>query len=149
MRRCNYDAIRGEAAIRPIPAQNGAGNYRSRCKTIITLDESLDPIRRQHFYARCVRAGSGKVRGCLCPEQRTRDSLVAAVFADRLGDRENMRFGKRRIQAGAAMPTRAKANELIWVVRIGFCLVEGCFELGHMDSEGLSVRVYLLADVCS
>src|SRR5271165_3049643 len=61
------------------------------------------------------------------------DSLGSPVFADGLGDGENVRFGKRRIQAGAAMAARAKANELIWVARIGFCLVEGCFELTHID----------------
>jgi hypothetical protein len=60
-------------------------------------------------------------------KQRASYSLAAPVFADGLSNGKDMCLGKRGIQAGAAMPACAEADELIRVGDVG-SFVERRFE---------------------
>jgi len=60
--------------------------------------------------------------------QRAGNVLRAAVIANRLRNRQNVRLGERAVQRRAAMPARAEADELVCVARVGRALVVIAFE---------------------
>ncbi len=134
MRGGDDDAV-GEA-IRPSPVvyKDGARNDRSRREAVIALNECLYTIPGEHFE-RDAFGGSGKGVGVFAHEQRPSDSLVAPVFADCLGDGEDVRFCECRVRAAAAMAAGAEADELVRVGQIGLGFVERGFEPAHVDQE--------------
>ena len=71
--------------------------------------------------------------GILTHEQRPGDLLARAVLADRLGDRQNMRFVQTRGQRTAAMAAGAEANQLRRVVDVRLTLVIGLLQCRHVD----------------
>ena len=71
----------------------------------------------------------------LAHEERPADFVRAAIFANRLGDREDMRFGEGVVQARAAMAARAEAHELIRIGEIGSTVVEIGLQSAHIDQE--------------
>ena len=49
--------------------------------------------------------------------ERPVDSLLSPVVADRLGNRQDMRFGECAAQRRAAVPAGAEANQLVRVIQ--------------------------------
>ena len=58
-----------------------------------------------------------------------------AVFADRLGDGEDVRLGKRAVERRAAMPAGAERDELQRIRDVGLLVVIVGEQFRHVDQE--------------
>jgi hypothetical protein len=68
-------------------------------------------------------------------KQRTADSLIPSVIGDGLSNGQGMRFGKRGVRTGAAMPASAEADKLIRVGRVGPFVIKGSFEPADVNQK--------------
>jgi hypothetical protein len=62
------------------------------------------------------------------------------IIADRLGNRQNVRFGERTIERGAAVTAGAEANHLGGVVHARTPLEIVAFETGRINQQLLWSR---------
>jgi hypothetical protein len=75
------------------------------------VDDALDAVSREHFQRRL----EGRLRqgvGVLPDEKRAADALVAPVFADGRGDRQDVRLVEGATLRRASMTARTEANAL-------------------------------------
>jgi hypothetical protein len=98
------------------------------------LQDRRHAVCGEHFERGALRGARERVR-VLPDEQRSVDPLRAAVFADRLRDREDMRFVERRAQRGSTMTAGAEAHPLCGVVGIGPAIVIRADHLGDIDER--------------
>ena len=99
-------------SVRPaIVDEDGVRDDRRRRHAVVALDDRLDAFGRQDLERRSLgRAGEG-VR-VLAQEERTVDPALAAVIADRLGDRQDVRLGERVIERRAPVAAGAEGDAL-------------------------------------
>src|ERR1700684_691405 len=68
-------------------------------------------------------------------EQGAADVFAAPVFADGLGDGENMGLGKRAVQAGTAMSAGSETYQLRGVGCVGLAIEIFALELTNVDQD--------------
>lgn len=76
-----------------VVAQDGVRDDRRRREAHTSLNASLDAVGRQHFH----RTGKGGFRQGMsihADKQRARDAGLLAILHQRLGYRQDVRFGK-------------------------------------------------------
>jgi hypothetical protein len=77
--------------------ENGPRNHRRRCDSVFLLDYDLHAIARQYLDGRTLGRSGKRVR-VLAHEKRAFDFLGAAVFANRLSNRQDVRLRERFAQ---------------------------------------------------
>ena len=70
-------------------------------------------------------------------EERSVDALRPAVVADRLGDRQNVRFRERAVQRAAAVAAGSKADQLLRIAQVRPALVVAPFQLRKIHQQFL------------
>ena len=96
----------GAAAVVP---QDGVRDDRRRRHAVVAGNEGHHAVGGQHFEGRCL-GGGGKRVGVAAHEQRPVDATAAAVVADRLGDRQDMRGGEGALERAATVPGGAELH---------------------------------------
>ena len=105
---------------------------RRRRHAVVALEDRLDALGRQDLQRGSLgRTGQG-VR-VLAHEERAVDASVAAVIADRLGDRQDVRLGERVVARRAPVPAGAEGHALARVARVGAVLVVGLLQRRDVD----------------
>ena len=74
-------------------------------------------VGREHFERGALRRSGQRVR-VLAEEQRAGDRVLAAVFAHRLHDGEDVRFVEAALERAAAMAAGAERDALRRIVRV-------------------------------
>ena len=113
-----------------------------RSDTAALLNDGFDPVGREHFERGALRDIRQGVR-VFAHEQRARDPLAAAVFANGLGDGKDMGFGERAVGTGAAVTAGSEADQLRGIGGIGLAIEIFALEPGRRRSVCLRVRVCL------
>ena len=123
----------GQSRFSPaIVSQNRVGNHRGRRVFVPFGQHHLDAVRREHFE----RGGTGRNRQRVridAEKQRTRDVLLGAILANRLGNREDVPFVESPLERRAAMPRGAERHALRWHSGIGHLRVVSGDEPRHID----------------
>ena len=133
--RWRDDESVAESVLAPaIVGEDRVGDGRGGRKTIVALDKCFHAVGREDFERGALR-GRGRGVRILAHEQRPADAFALAVFADGLRDRENVRLGERAVERRAAMPARAKADELVRIGEVGGALVVITFELRGVNEQ--------------
>src|SRR5271166_303790 len=107
---------------------------RSRRYTLTLLDDRLHVIRREHGERRMLcRPGHGM---SVFPHiERAVGSLPSPVVADRLGNREDVRFGEGAVEGRATMAACTEDDHLVGIaqVRTAFevLLLKECYIYEH------------------
>src|SRR5208282_2426046 len=89
--------------------ENGSRDHRGRSHTVALLNDRLHVVRRQYLEG-CALCGPGDGVGVFSHVEWAVRSLLSPVFADRLGDGQNVRFVKCAVQGRATVSTGAKAD---------------------------------------
>src|SRR5690242_5603287 len=97
--------------------ENRSRDYRSGSDTIAVLNNRLDVIRSQYLERSALRGCRQGV--CVFPHvKRPVSSLLSPIIADRLCNREDVRFGKSAVERSSTMSAGAEADELIAIARV-------------------------------
>lgn len=113
VRRRDDDPVGNPTRAAPIVIENRKRHRRRGCVLILIGDHDVHALRSEHFQrARLRRDGQGV--SIHAEEQRTVDSLRAAIQADRLCDREDVRLVERVAERRTAMARRAERDPLPW-----------------------------------
>ena len=104
------------------------------------LDARRDAVRGEHLEGGALRRSRERV-GVLAHVERAVDALAAPVFADRLGDREDVRFVERAAQRRAAVSAGAEAHDLLGILDVGHALEVFALEPGGIDQQFLRRRL--------
>jgi hypothetical protein len=103
VRRGYDDAVCKAALSIPVVSENRMRDHRSRRASVVRVNHHLDTICREHFH--CAAKRRLRKRVSIEPdEQRPVDLMFLAIQADRLGDRQDMRFVERIVLRGATGP---------------------------------------------
>src|SRR5580704_15780839 len=100
-----------------VPNQNRSRDNRCRSYPVALLNNRLHVVCRKHLEGGALR-GLGDGMGVFPHIERAVGSLFAPVFADRLGNREDVRFVKCASQGRAAVSAGAEADELVWILQV-------------------------------
>ncbi len=98
------------------------GNHRRGREPIVALNAGFDAVGGQHFQSGAL-SGTGSSMRILAHEQRAIDTLVSSIFAEGLGNGEDVRLGECAVERRAAMATGAKTDELRRIVHVRPALV--------------------------
>ena len=118
VRRSDHDAVGQVRCAAAVVHQDRAGDDRRRREPAVALDDRVDAVAGQHFERDVLRQRRQGVR-VLAHVERAVDRLAAAVVADRLRDRGDVRGGQAAVERRAAMAARAEFDPLARVVEIG------------------------------
>ena len=94
VRRRNDDAVRQPGGAAVVISKDRVRNHRRRRVAAIAIDHHVDIVRGQYLEG----ADRGRLRQRMrvdAEEQRTGDAVRRALIADRLGDRQHVRFVER------------------------------------------------------
>ena len=130
------DAVGEVRRAAAVVDEDRARDRGRRGEAVVALDHSFHDIRREHLERGALR-GRGERVGVLAQVERPVDALLAPVVADRLGDREDVRFRERAPQRRAAVAAGAEAHTLRGVLEVGRARVVLALELGHVDQHVL------------
>src|SRR5208282_1880130 len=86
------------------------------------------------FESRALRGPGERVR-VLAHEEWSIDTQRPPVVADRLGDRQDVRFRERAIQRAAAVATGAKNDELLRIAEVRPALVVAPLQLRKIHQQ--------------
>ncbi len=92
--------------------QYGMRNDRRRRIASGAIHHDIDPVGRQHFDCADERRFRQRM-GVHAEIERTGDALRSSVVADRLGNRQNVRFVEAAFEGRAAMTGRTEGNPLL------------------------------------
>src|SRR5436190_11192847 len=120
----------------PVVNQDRPRDHWRRRDAGVFLDDRLYSVARQHFQ-RGALGRPGKGVCVLTHIQRAVGALTLPIVANGLGDRQNVRLGKRTAQRRAAMPTGTEADRLGWICRVGAALVILALKLRQIDEHFL------------
>ena len=144
-------AVRAARAMVAVVHQDGPGNDRGRCKTVVGLDHRLHPVGGEHLERVALRRTRERM-GILAEKQRTVDALRGAIVADRLGDGEDVVAVETAVQRAAAMAAGAEAHPLGGILHIRFALAVVALKRIDVDQavcgRGLS-RLGVYCHCCS
>ena len=118
VRRRDHDAIGKAICSALVMAEDRPRDHRRRRVAALGVDHHLDPVRREHLERARQRRFRQRM-GVDADEQRAGKIVVAAMLANRLADRENMRLVKGIVERRAAMPRGAERHPLRRHLRIG------------------------------
>ncbi len=139
VRRRGDDAVRHTLDATAVVHEDRMRDHGRRHVAVVSLDHRLDAVGGQHLERRALGRTGYRV-GVLAEEQRSGDALPAAMLADRLRDREDVRLGERAAERRAAMTARAEAHALGRVGHVGPACVVLALELRGVDQQGFRRR---------
>ena len=122
VRRRNHDSIRQAIFAAAVVNQDGVRDDRRGCNSIVLLNDGLDAVGRQHLQRGTLRGTRHRVR-VFAHEERAVGPLMLAVFANGLGDSQDVRFGERAVQRRAAMPAGSEDDHLVGIAYVRALLV--------------------------
>ena len=134
VRRRDDDPVRQLRRAAAVIGEDRPRDDGRRRDAVLTLNDGLDPVRRQHLERGALRRVRQGVR-VLPHVERAVDALPPAILADRLRHRGDVRFGERAAQRRAAVPAGPEAHELGRIIRIRRALVVGRFELTEIHQD--------------
>ena len=114
----DHDAVGQVRGASLISHENRARDDRRRREPAVALNDRIDVVGGQHFEGGVLRQRRQGVR-VLAHVERAVDRLAAAVVADRLRDRRDVRGRQAAIERRATMAARAELDALARVARIG------------------------------
>jgi len=107
---------------------------RRRGRPVVALDDRAHPVGREHLQGRPLGRAGQAVR-VLAHEERAVDPAAAAVVADGLGDRQDVRLGEGAPGGRPAVAAGAEADELVGVVHVRTAVVVLPLEPGRVDEQ--------------
>src|SRR5580692_1485664 len=119
--------------------QNRSRDDRRRSYPAVLLNDRLHVVCRQYLEGGALRG----LRDCVSvfPHiERAVDTLFAAVFADRLGNCEDVRFVKCAAERRATMSAGAEADQLVWILQVGTPVKIFLMEASHIYQQLLRRR---------
>src|SRR5579883_3319261 len=118
----NDNAV-GKMFLAPaVVGQNGSRDDRRGSKAVALLDDGLDSVGGQHFQRGALRRGRQRV-AVLPHVKRAVRTLMPAIVADGLRDRQNVSLGKGAVQRGTAVTAGPEDDPLTGVADIGTIFV--------------------------
>ena len=111
VRRRDHDAVALVIGATTVVDEDGVRDDGRRRHAVVALEDRLDAFGRQHLERRPLRRAGEGVR-VLAQEKRTVDRVRAAVVADRLGDRQDVRLGEGIVKRRAPVPAGAEGDAL-------------------------------------
>ena len=134
VRGSDDDAVGQTALATAVMHEDGPGNHRGRCDTIVYLNDHIHAIGRQNLQGGTL--GGRRDRVCvLAHVQRAIDPALTSVVANRLGNRQDVGFRESTAKRRAPVPAGAEGDELILVAQIGSSLVIFLLELRYVDQH--------------
>ena len=119
--------------------QNRSRDNWRRSYPVVLLDDRLHVVCRQHLEGGALR-GLGDCVGVFSHIERAIGSLLAAVFADRLGNCKDVRLVKCAAQGRAPVSAGAKADQLVRIIQVGTPLEIFLLQVSHVDQQPLGRR---------
>src|SRR5262249_59179936 len=92
--------------------QDGPRDHRRRGHPVVALDDRLHPVGRENLQRRPL-GRAGQTVCVLAHENRAVCPSPAAVVADGLGDRQDVRLGEGAFHGRPAVTAGAEADELV------------------------------------
>jgi hypothetical protein len=137
---CHHDPVGEVVRMAAVVDEDRARDRGRGREAIVALDHRLYAVRRQHLE-RGALGGSGERVRVLAQIERAVDALLAPVVADRLGDREDVRFSERARERRAAVAARAEADALGGILGFRSARVVLVLESRHVDQHVLRRRL--------
>src|SRR5262249_10961025 len=126
------DAVREVLLAAAIVDENGSRNDRRWRHAIVTLDDGLYPVGRQHLQCGALGRRGQSVR-VLAHVEGTGRALSAPVIADGLSDGEDVGLRERATQRRAPVSAGAEADQLVRVTHVGPAFEVFSFEPIQVD----------------
>src|ERR1700722_10240035 len=114
--------------------QNRSRDDRRRSYPVILLNDRVHVVRRQHLEGGALR-GLRDCVGVLPHIERAVGSLLVPVFADGLGNCEDVRFVKCAAQGRATVSAGAEAHSLVWIIQVGAPLEIFLLQASHVHQQ--------------
>ena len=134
VRRRDDDAVGKVILATTVVNQNGSRDDRGRSYSVTLLYDGVHIVRGQHLESGALRGCRERV-GVFPHVERTVGSLLSTVVADRLGDRQNVRFGECAVEGRAAVSAGAETDELVGILQIGMALEIRRLQASYVDQH--------------
>ncbi len=140
MRWSDHDAVSEVLLAAAVVNENGSRDDRGRSYTVALLNDRLHVVCRQHFEGGALRGPRDGVR--VFPQiEWAVGSLLSPVVADRLGNSQDVRFGKCCMQGRTPVSTGAKADQLTGIMQVGTTREVLFLQASHVHQQLLRSRL--------